>query len=61
MNRPLVLTSEDARHPFRRRLPAHVTHVAMVQPEPIRSSDHDWRLFLLSFAAFFFVAYSFIL
>lgn len=61
MNRPLVLTSEDARHPFRRSLPAHVTRIDRNPPQPIRSSDHDWRLFLLSFAAFFFVAYSFIL
>lgn len=60
MNRPLVLTSEDARHPFRRSLPAHVTHVDMPQPQPIPSSDTDWKLFLLSFAAFFYAIYSFI-
>jgi hypothetical protein len=60
MNRPLVLTSESARHPFRRSLPAHVTRVDMGEPQPALSSDNDWKLFLLSFAAFFFAAYSFI-
>ena len=60
MKRTLVLTSEGARHPFRRTLPQHVTRPAMVEARQAKSSDDDWRLFLLSFAAFFFAAYSFI-
>lgn len=47
MQRRLVLTNEGARHPFRRTLP----------PPPVtteaQAGDHDVRLFLLSFAAFF--------
>lgn len=61
MKRVLVLTSEAARHPFRRALPQHVTRVDMLEAKPAQSSDNDWKLFLLSFAAFFFAAYSFIL
>ena len=64
MKRLLVLTHEQARHPFRRSLPAHVFAVveneAGPQPEPAKSDDEDWKLFLLSFVAFFTVAYSFI-
>lgn len=60
MKRSLVLTSDHARHPFRRRLPHHVTAVDAAIPAD-RSSDKDWKLFLLSFAAFFTVAYTFIL
>ena len=55
MTRRLVLTHEDARHPFRRTLPP---------PAPVRqakSDDADWRLFLLSFAAFFICFYTFLL
>lgn len=47
MERRLVLTNEGARHPFRRCLPP---------PPALRvrdSGDHDVRLFLLSFFAFF--------
>jgi len=57
--RALVLTSDGARHPFRQTLPHHVTQLI----EPIRpraSSDNDWKLFVLSFTAFFVAAYSFI-
>ncbi|WP_037454824.1 hypothetical protein [Sphingobium chlorophenolicum] len=62
-SRPLVLTSESARHPFRQRLPRHVLRVA--QPGPARerppvSDDNDWKLFMLSFGAFFTAFYSFI-
>jgi len=64
MKRALVLTHEAARHPFRRSLPRHVftiaEPVAAREPEAARSDDQDWKLFLLSFAAFFTVAYSFI-
>ncbi|HEX7820022.1 MAG TPA: hypothetical protein VF463_05325 [Sphingobium sp.] len=59
MKRSLVLTSEGARHPFRRALPDHVTR-GTVELQPVQSSDSDWRLFLLSFVAFFTAAYSFI-
>lgn len=59
MKRALVLESEWARHPFRRTLPAHVLRVEM-DLRPPKSSDKDWKLFLLSFAAFFTVFYSFI-
>jgi len=63
MKRALVLSHEQARHPFRRSLPRHVfTMSAQPEkaPEPVRSDDQDWKLFVLSFAAFFTVAYSFI-
>lgn len=70
LKRTLVLTTESARHPFRQTLPPHV--FAMATPtkgEPgkdatkIRSlspDDSDWKLFLLSFAAFFTAFYGFI-
>jgi hypothetical protein len=61
-NRPLVLTTESARHPFRQRLPAHVLRVR--DDERTRRAavddDKDWKLFGLSFAAFFTAFYSFI-
>ncbi|MBB4617880.1 hypothetical protein [Sphingomonas abaci] len=54
MKRRLVLTAESARHPFRRSLP----------PPPVMSEvddqDRDWKLFVLSFVAFFTCFYSFI-
>ncbi len=62
-NRPLVLTTESARHPFRQRLPAHVLRVAEEIPtrrKRISDDDSDWKLFGLSFAAFFTAFYSFI-
>jgi hypothetical protein len=62
-NRPLVLTSESARHPFRQRLPAHVLRVAEAGParaKRLSNDDSDWKLFGLSFAAFFTAFYSFI-
>jgi hypothetical protein len=53
MTRRLVLTNEAARHPLRRALPP---------PERprVRDDDGDWKLFLLSFAAFFTAIESFI-
>lgn len=60
--RALVLTSEAARHPFRRSLPPHV----FIMPKPDapraapKSDDQDWKLFGLSFAAFFTAFYTFI-
>ncbi len=59
MNRPLVITSEGARHPFRRALPAHVTNGTSLL-KPARSSDQDWKLFILSFAAFFTAFYAYL-
>ena len=53
MTRRLVLTTESARHPFRRALPPPAT----VAP---RRDDEDWKLFLLSFAAFFTCFYTLI-
>jgi hypothetical protein len=49
MTRQLVLTNEAARHPLRRQLPP---------PKPVvtpRGDDHDLKLFVLSFTAFFIV------
>ena len=54
MTRRLVLTNEAARHPFRRALPPPV----VVAP---RSDDSDWKLFVLSFGAFFTCFYTFLL
>jgi hypothetical protein len=64
MKRVLVLTNESARHPFRQRLPRHIFLGSAAHPRPARDSgadDKDWKLFILSFAAFFTVAYTFIL
>ncbi len=61
--RPLVLTTESARHPFRQRLPAHVLRVAPERAKPAKASvndDQDWKLFVLSFSAFFTAFYRFI-
>ena len=52
MKRRLVLTSEAAGHPLRRSLPPPVAI-------PRREDDHDWKLFALSFAAFFTCFYTF--
>lgn len=59
--RTLVLTTESARHPFRQRLPAHVLRVSEAAPakKPV-DDDQDWKLFALSFCAFFTAFYSFI-
>ena len=54
MTRRLVLTAESAGHPFRRALPP-----GKMAAEP-RDDDRDWKLFLLSFAAFFTCFYTFI-
>lgn len=60
--RPLVLTTESARHPFRQQLPAHMLRVdADKKAAPQQANDdQDWKLFMLSFSAFFMVFYSFI-
>lgn len=54
MTRRLVLTNEAARHPLRRSLPPPPVVV------PTKSDDHDVKLFVLSFAAFFTCFYGFI-
>ncbi|HVF94001.1 MAG TPA: hypothetical protein VM900_06775 [Sphingomonas sp.] len=55
MTRRLVLTNEAARHPFRASLPP-----APVPKRPARNDDSDWKLFALSFAAFFTCFYTLI-
>lgn len=55
--RSLVLTTESARHPFRRSLPPHIFKPL---PDPRKRNDQDIRLFVMSFTAFFVAAYSFI-
>lgn len=54
MKRQLVLTNEAAGHPLRRMLPPPVVARAS------RRDDSDWRLFGLSFTAFFICFYTFI-
>lgn len=54
MTRRLVLTNEAAGHAFRRSLPPPAVIAAP------RGDDADWKLFLLSFAAFFTCIYTFI-
>ena len=56
MKRRLVLTHEAARHPFRRTLPPPVLPQARSD-----DSDSDWKLFALSFLAFFTCFYTFLL
>lgn len=53
MKRRLVLRNEAAGHPFRRMLPPPV----IARP---RNDDQDWKLFALSFSAFFTCFYAFI-
>ena len=63
MRRALVLTNEAARHPFRQQQPRHIfeNDARPDETAPVDvSDDNDWKLFLLSFAAFFTVAYTFI-
>jgi hypothetical protein len=54
VQRRLVLTNEAAGHPFRRRLPPPPAIV------PAKDQDSDWKLFVLSFVAFFICFYTFI-
>ncbi len=56
--RPLILSNESARHPFRQALPRHVLKVQ--DSSASASDDSDWKLFMLSFCAFFTAFYSFI-
>ena len=58
MTRRLVLTHEAAGHPFRRLFPPPAP---VVEKRGRRAQeDGDFKLFLLSFAAFFTCFYSFI-
>ena len=54
MTRSLVTTNEAAGHPIRRQLPP-----PRVAPAP-RGDDHDLKLFVLSFTAFFICFYTFL-
>lgn len=58
MKRRLVLTTESARHPFRRGLPPAVMATDSPAKRPV--DDQDWKLFALSFSAFFTAFYTFI-
>ncbi len=55
--RALVLTTESARHPFRRMLPPHILAPL---PDLQRRNDGDVKLFFMSFTAFFIAAYGFL-
>ena len=54
VQRRLVLTNEAAGHPLRRSLPPPPPIA------PVKDQDSDWKLFLLSFIAFFICFYTFI-
>jgi hypothetical protein len=58
MTRRLVLTNEAAGHPFRRSLPPPVIGPGSAGSH--NADDHDFKLFVLSFGAFFTCFYSFI-
>ncbi len=61
MRRHLVLSSEHARHPFRASLPARALQPGLAWPGArqraraivVKDDEQDWKLFLLSFIAFF--------
>lgn len=53
MDHTLILASRP-RHPFRRAVIGHL------KVEAVRADDQDWKLFLLSFTAFFVCFYTFI-
>lgn len=55
MTRRLILTNESARHPLRRSLPPP----AINRETP--GDDHDLKLFVLSFTAFFVCFYTLIM
>jgi hypothetical protein len=62
MQRKLVFSSEDARHPFRRMLAPHVLAVPAEWKPKARKwwQREDSHLFVVSFGAFFTVFYTFI-
>lgn len=62
MRRHLVQTHEGARHPFRQSLPGAALRLPSEErpaPAPrarsiiFKDDEQDWKLFLLSFVAFF--------
>jgi hypothetical protein len=64
----LVLTSEFARHPFRRNLPKHVTDViaeipplAPARPDQKKGLKTDVVFFLTSFVACFIIIFGLII
>jgi hypothetical protein len=75
MRRHLVLTSESARHPFRASLPALAVRPGLTIDDDtttdeangrraraivLQDDNQDWKLFLLSFFAFFTAISAFI-
>lgn len=61
MQRRLVLTTESARHPFRRSLaPFKIEPLPAPQPKQRWWKREDTHLFMLSFWAFFTCFYTFI-
>jgi hypothetical protein len=55
MNRTIFPANHNARHPLRRALPPPQVPVAP------RGDDHDLKLFVLSFTAFFVCFYTLIM
>ena len=60
MRRALVLTTDSARHPFRRSLPPAVFAVAPFPVEPQRKPMTDLAFFLTSFSACFVIVFGLI-
>ncbi|CAN5177012.1 hypothetical protein BH10PSE12_BH10PSE12_20440 [soil metagenome] len=54
----LASSAQRLHHRFRRELPAHV--LTPLADSKARADENDWKLFVLSFSAFFTVFYSFI-
>ncbi|MBT0668087.1 hypothetical protein HT136_06865 [Novosphingobium profundi] len=67
--RTLVLTSEDAGHPFRRSLPPHVLAVPVCRDADAdaeaarlwKLNGGDWQRFLAAYCASFVAIFAFIL
>ncbi len=51
MRRPLVLTDESARHPFRASLPN--AREIIIDPVPLDASKLFWLTFIAGFLAFY--------
>ncbi|MBB4858571.1 hypothetical protein HNO88_001894 [Novosphingobium chloroacetimidivorans] len=66
LRRALVLTSEQARHPYRRSLPPHVFRPFPDEPEAPRDRslrevfDEDWRSLVSTYCATFIVVTTFL-
>jgi len=63
MRRALVLTDENARHPFRASLPPHVRRGGMPQwpVAPARNRLQDLKDFLLAYCACFIAISAFLI